>query len=256
MTREAAVRWMGTSRRMNKTRGEALARALVEAEAGRDPRVQWFLVPPLTALAKVCRVLAGTSVRVGAQNGHWGAWTGEVSRPQIADCGATLLELGHSERREHFGEADETVGLKVAVALGHGLTPHVCVGERASDKEAGRTDEVLERQVRAALAPVAGAEALVPLACEPVCPSGDGGVAAEPACADVRHARIAQVARRAMRRPAPMIYWGSVNPGTCEALIGCPHVDGFLVGRSAWDSAGHLDILARVSRALTAETTP
>lgn len=250
--------WVGTSWKMNKTRGEAraFADALRAADAAADPRVQRFVIPPFTALAEVADALRGTSVVVGAQNAHWedaGAWTGEVSVPQVADAGATLVEIGHSERRAHFGETDGTVGLKVATALRHGLVPLVCVGEHAADKEAGRADAVLAREVEAALSPVAGAAGAVLLAYEPVWAIGERGVPAEPSYADERQARIAELARGVMGRDVPVLYGGSVNPGNCEALIACSHVDGLFIGRSAWSPEGYLDILARVSRALASK---
>lgn len=252
--------WVGTSWKMNKTRAEGLvfACALREADEARDLRVQRFVIPPFTALAEVCAALEGTSVRVGAQNGHWadaGAWTGEVSMPQIRDCGATLVEVGHSERRTHFGETDEIVGLKVAAALRNGLTPLICIGEHAEDKEAGRADAILAREVTAALTPVAGATETVLLAYEPVWAIGEKGVPAEPSYADERQARISEVARGIMGRDVPVLYGGSVNPGNCEELIACPHVDGLFIGRSAWAAEGYLDILARVARALSKEQT-
>jgi triosephosphate isomerase len=252
------ILWVGTSWKMNKTRAEALvfAHALREAEGAREPRVQRFVIPPFTALAEVCAALDGTSVKVGAQNGHWedaGAWTGEVSMSQIRDCGATLVEIGHSERRKHFGETDETVGLKAAAALRNGLTPLICIGEHAEDKEAGRADEVLSREVTAALTPIAGADATVLLAYEPVWAIGEKGEPAEPSYADERQDRIAEVARGIMGRSIPVLYGGSVNPGNCAELIACPHIDGLFIGRSAWAPEGYLDILARVSRALSKE---
>lgn len=253
--------WVGTSWKMTKTRAEgvAFARALAAADGDRDPRVRRFVIPPFTMVAEVAEALADTSVAVGAQNGHWadaGAWTGEVSMPQVRDASATLVEIGHSERRAHFGETNETVGLKVAAALRHGLTPLICIGEHAEDKEAGRADAVLAREVTAALAPVAGAADAVLLAYEPVWAIGEGGVPAEPSYADERHARIAEVAAGVMGRHVPVLYGGSVNPGNCEALIGCPHIDGLFVGRSAWNVAGYLDILARASRAIATEARP
>lgn len=252
--------WVGTSWKMNKTRAEALsfAESLREAERAHDPRVQRFVIPPFTALAEVCVALAGTSVRVGAQNGHWedaGAWTGEVSMPQIRDCGASLVEIGHSERRAHFGETDETVGLKVAAALRHGLTPLICIGEHAEDKEAGRADAVLAQEVMAALSQVAGAVDTVLLAYEPVWAIGEKGVPAEPSYADERQARIAEVAREIVGRDVPVLYGGSVNRANCAELIACPHIDGLFIGRSAWAADGYLEILARVSRTLSKEET-
>ena len=252
--------WIGTSWKMNKTRAEAqaFARALREADWACDPRVQRFLIPPFTALAEVCVTLQGTSIRVGAQNGHWadaGPWTGEVSMPQIRDCGATLVEIGHSERRTHFGETNETVGLKVAAAIRNGLTPLICIGEHAEDKDAGRADAVLAREVTAALTPVAGAADEVLLAYEPIWAIGEKGVPAEPSYADERQARIAEVARGIMGRDVLVLYGGSVNPGNAAELIACPHIDGLFIGRAAWAAEGYLDILARVSRALSMEQT-
>lgn len=247
--------WVGTSWKMNKTRAEAqaFAEALREADGAREPSVQRFVIPSFTMIAEVAEALRGTSVVVGAQNGHWadaGAWTGEVSMPQIADAGATLVEIGHSERRTHFGETDETVGLKVAAALRHGLVPLICIGEHAEDKEAGRADEILAREVTAALVPVAGTSETVLLAYEPVWAIGERGVPAEPTYADERQACIANVARGIMGRDIPVVYGGSVSQANCEALIRCPHVDGLFIGRSAWGVNGYLDILARVSRAI------
>ena len=246
--------WVGTSWKMNKTRAEGLAFARALAGAQAPPGVRRFVIPPFTMIAEVAGALRGGDVVVGAQNAHWadaGAWTGEVSMPQVADAGATLVEIGHSERRAHFGETDHTVGLKAAAALRHGLVPLICVGEHAEDKDAGRADAVLSREVAAALAPVAGAEATILLAYEPVWAIGERGVPAEPSYADERHARIAEVARGIMGRDVPVLYGGSVNQGNCEALIRCAHVDGLFIGRSAWDVAGYLDILARASRALS-----
>ena len=149
--------WVGTSWKMNKTLAEALAfaEALAAFVPGLDARVQPFVIPSFTAVREVKRALAATRVKVGAQTMHWadaGAWTGEVSPLQLADCGLDLVELGHSERRAHFGETDATVGLKTEAAVRHGLVPLVCVGETLAEREAGRADEVLAAQTKAALA--------------------------------------------------------------------------------------------------------
>src|SRR5262245_51280553 len=120
------IRWIGTSWKMNKTLPEALAfaDALARALPEVDPAIQPFVIPPFTAARQVKAALAGTRVKVGAQNMHWddqGAWTGEISPLMLTDCALDMVELGHSERREHFGETDRTVGLKTAAALRHGL---------------------------------------------------------------------------------------------------------------------------------------
>ncbi|CZT33932.1 triose-phosphate isomerase [Rhizobium sp. 9140] len=249
--------WVGTSWKMNKTLGEAMAFAdgLGQSDAARDPRIQRFVIPPFTAVREVKQRLSGTSVKVGAQNMHWddaGAWTGEISAPMLTDCGLDLVELGHSERREHFGETDRTVGLKTAAAVRHGLTPLICIGETLSEREAGEADAVLKRQVEGALSGLPGADREQPvlLAYEPVWAIGVNGIPASADYADDRHARIAEVAKACLGVPVPVLYGGSVNPGNCAELIVKPHIDGLFIGRSAWNVAGYLDIVTRVSSVL------
>ncbi|KQX60296.1 MULTISPECIES: triose-phosphate isomerase [Ensifer] len=249
--------WVGTSWKMNKTLAEAMvfADGLAAADASRDERIQRFVIPPFTAVREVKARLSGTSVKVGAQNMHWddaGAWTGEVSPLMLADCNLDVVELGHSERREHFGETDRTVGLKTAAAVRHGLVPLICIGETLSEREAGEADQVLKRQVEGALALLEGAakKATILLAYEPVWAIGVNGIPATADYADERHKRIAEVAEAALGRRVPVLYGGSVNPGNCEELITQAHIDGLFIGRSAWDVTGYLDILQRVAKAI------
>ncbi|MBW0366533.1 triose-phosphate isomerase [Ensifer adhaerens] len=249
--------WVGTSWKMNKTLAEAMvfADGLAAADASRDERIQRFVIPPFTAVREVKARLSGTSVKVGAQNMHWddaGAWTGEVSPLMLADCNLDVVELGHSERREHFGETDRTVGLKTAAAVRHGLVPLICIGETLSEREAGEADQVLKRQVEGALALLEGAakKATILLAYEPVWAIGVNGIPATADYADERHKRIAEVAEAALDRRVPVLYGGSVNPGNCEELITQAHIDGLFIGRSAWDVTGYLDILQRVAKAI------
>ena len=249
--------WIGTSWKMNKllAEGRAFAEGLRASDAARDPRIQRFVIPPFTLLREVKALLAETSVQVGAQNMHWeeaGAWTGEISPLMLQDCGLDLVELGHSERREFFGETDETVGLKTEAAVRHGLTPLICIGETLAEREAGRAAAVLETQVRAALGRLTAAQkqARVLLAYEPVWAIGAKGIPATSDYADARQAEIIAVAQDVLGRRIPCLYGGSVNPGNCEELITCPHIDGLFIGRSAWDVEGYLDILARCAAKL------
>lgn len=247
--------WIGTSWKMNKTLAEAraFAEGLAAADAARDPRIQRFVIPPFTAVREVKAALARTSVKVGAQNMHWadaGAWTGEISAPMLRDCDLDIVELGHSERREHFGETDETVGLKTAAAVRHGLIPLICIGETVAERESGRAAQVLETQVRGALADVAASDAPILLAYEPVWAIGVNGIPATSDYADARQAEIIAVAQDVLGRRVPCLYGGSVNPGNCQELIACPHVDGLFIGRSAWQVEGYLDILARCAATL------
>lgn len=249
--------WIGTSWKMNKTLAEArvFAEGLLADPQG-DPRIQRFVIPPFTAVREVKAMLTETTVKVGAQNMHWaddGAWTGEISPVMLTDCGLDMVELGHSERREHFGETDETVGLKTEAAVRHGLVPLVCIGETLAQREAGHATEVLAAQVRGALSKLDEKQKSRPLlfAYEPVWAIGANGMPATPDYADARQAEIIAVAEDVLGRRVPCLYGGSVNPGNCAELIACPHIDGLFIGRSAWAVEGYLDILARCAATLS-----
>ncbi len=252
----AAELWIGTSWKMHKTlaKAEEFARRLGETDATRDPHIQRFVIPPFTAVREVAAILANTSVKVGAQNMHWedaGAWTGEISPVMLKDCGLDIVELGHSERRANFGETDETVGLKTAAAVRHGLIPLVCIGETLADRQAGHAREVLETQTRAALARLSHDQNSAPilLAYEPVWAIGEGGIPATSDYADARQGEIIAAAEDVLGRRIPCLYGGSVNPENCRSLIQCPNVDGLFIGRSAWNVEGYLNILARCAAA-------
>jgi triosephosphate isomerase len=170
----------------------------------------------------------------------------------LKDCALDIVELGHSERREHFGETDETVGLKTEAAVRHGLIPLICIGETLPEREAGRAAEVLEAQVRGALSKLTEDQKASPilLAYEPVWAIGVNGIPATSDYADARQAEIIAVAQDVLGRKVPCLYGGSVNPENCEELISCPHIDGLFIGRSAWNVAGYLDILAKCAAKL------
>lgn len=248
--------WVGTSWKMNKTLAEGLAFAeqLANFLLDFDERIQPFVVPPFTAVREVKRALAATRAKVGAQNMHWadaGAWTGEVSPVMLKDCGLDLVELGHSERREHFGETDRAVGMKAAAAVRHGLVPLICVGETLAERDSGRADEVLTGQVRGALQFLedgAGATEIL-FAYEPVWAIGDKGIAATSDYADKQQALIKRVAGGILGNEPQVLYGGSVTPQNAAELICQPHVDGLFIGRAAWRIEGYIDILKRASAA-------
>ena len=249
--------WIGTSWKMNKTLAEAesFASMLAEAEPTSDPRIQRFVIPPFTAVRQVKAILAGCATRVGAQNMHWddhGAWTGEISPPMLVDCGLDMVEIGHSERREHFDETNETVGLKTEAALRHGLIPLICVGETLAERESGRASAVLETQVRSAFSQLTEAQKSceILLAYEPVWAIGDNGIPATSDYADARQAEIIAVAQDVLGRKVPCLYGGSVNPGNCQQLISSPNIDGLFIGRAAWNVDGYLDILRKCAETL------
>ena len=237
---------------MNKTRAEARAFAGTVAShtITLGTRHRLFVIPPFPYIAEVAGILARTQVAIGAQNMHWadqGAWTGEVSPLMIKDCGASIVELGHSERRTHFGETDETVALKVAAALRHGLTPLVCVGDTRAEYDAGRTAEALERQTKALLSRASPADAAkIQIAYEPVWSIGEGGTPATPQFAETQHRHIKAVASALGFRGVPVLYGGSVNEENCVALAAQPNIDGLFIGRAAWAAEGFLRIVAKV----------
>jgi L-erythrulose 1-phosphate isomerase len=254
MTRK--VPWIGTSWKMNKLRADALAFAdLVKASSvAQTTAVQPFVIPPYPYIADVSERLRGTRFRVGAQNMHWndaGAWTGEISPLMVKDCGATLVEIGHSERRTFFNETDETVALKTQAALKHGLTALVCIGDTKAEYDAGETAAALERQVRGLLKYVVDrAEGNVIIAYEPVWSIGEGGIPATPEFANEQHIKIARLVKSITGGTLPILYGGSVNPGNCAVLVTQSHIDGLFIGRSAWDAKGYIGIVEAVTEAL------
>jgi L-erythrulose 1-phosphate isomerase len=245
--------WIGTSWKMNKTLAEARAFAdgLAASSFAFNDAVQPFVIPPFPYIAEVAARLAKTRVKVGAQNMHWadhGAWTGEISPIMIKDCGATLVEIGHSERRTHFGETDETVALKVQAALRHGLTALVCIGDTRAEYDVGETSAALERQVRGLLKYVSGnAKGNVIIAYEPVWSIGDGGTPAAPEFANEQHVKIDALVRKLTGDALPILYGGSVNPQNCVALATQSNIDGLFIGRSAWDVQGYIGIMKAVT---------
>lgn len=249
--------WLGTSWKMTKTLDESRAYVQDLVSTPFPAGVEVFLLPPLTALHAVLDALPPRSpVRVGVQNAHSapdGPVTGEVSMRQVRDAGAQLVEIGHSDRRSRFGETDEVVAAKVTAALGQHLVPLVCVGEPASVRDAGRAEEHVADQVRAALRGVAPADvAQVLVAYEPVWAIGDSGRAATPDDVVGVLARIRAVVAGLGPdvRLRGLLYGGSVSPSNAAALLDLDDLDGLFVGRAAWTADGFaalLDICGRVA---------
>ncbi|MBS1892306.1 MAG: triose-phosphate isomerase, partial [Actinobacteria bacterium] len=197
--------------------------------------------PPFTALHEVVERRRGTAVRVAAQNMHYeesGAFTGEVSAPMLVELDVEAVVLGHSERRQFFGETDEALAKKVPAALAADLEPILCVGESEEARDGGQTEEVLERQLQADLAEVSDEDvAKVVIAYEPIWAIGTGKVAtpeqAQEACAFIRDVLRA---RGAAADDVRILYGGSVKPGNAAELLALPDVDGALVGGAALDA--------------------
>ena len=248
--------WIGTSWKMNKLRADAHAFAdtVRASNIAQTQAVQPFVIPPFPYISDVADRLQGTCFKVGAQNMHWsdaGAWTGEISPLMLKDCGATLVEIGHSERRTFFNETDETVALKTQAAVKHGLTAVVCIGDTKAEYDSGRTAQALERQVRGLLKYVSNtAQGNVIIAYEPVWSIGEGGIPASPEFANAQHIKIAALVKSLTGGTLPILYGGSVNPGNCVELATQSHIDGLFIGRSAWDATGFIGIVEAVTAAL------
>ena len=246
------IPWIGTSWKMNKTRAEAraFAETLKTSNVVAHPKVQPFIIPPFPYIADVADILAGTSVKIGAQNMHWmeqGAWTGEVSALMLRDCGASIVEIGHSERRTYFNETDETVALKTRAALHHGLVALVCIGDTRDEFEQGRTAQVLEKQVHALLKYVsADAKDKLVIAYEPVWSIGEGGTPASPEFANEQHIKIANLVEKITGAAVPILYGGSVNAQNCVSLAEQSQIDGLFIGRAAWNAEGYINIINSV----------
>jgi triosephosphate isomerase len=216
----------------------ASARELVEgikASGAADAKgVEKVLCPPFVYLPLVAEAAKGTELAVGAQDMHWeekGAFTGEVSATMLKDF-ATHVIIGHSERRQYFGETDETVNQKLRAALEHGLTPIVCVGETGPERNAGRMEDVLRTQVQGALVDITLPESAV-IAYEPVWAIGTGVAAtaedANQAIAFIR-GEVASLQGDATAQAIRILYGGSVSPSNIAELAAQPEVDGGLIG--------------------------
>ncbi len=226
--------------KMHKTVAEAgeFVEALLPEVEGAGAEV--VICPSFLALREVVERCRGSAVRVAAQNMHEaeaGAFTGEVSAPMLLDAGAGAVILGHSERRQLFGESDEALARKLPAALGAGLEPILCVGESEEERDSGQTESVLERQLDADLAEVAsGRLADVVVAYEPIWAIGTGRTAT-PEQAQETIAFVREVLRKRGSEAGSVriLYGGSVKPGNAAELLSMPDIDGALVGGASLD---------------------
>jgi triosephosphate isomerase len=209
------------------------------ADHNRDEIV---VCPPYTDVAVAIELAARTNVAIGVQNVHWkadGAYTGEISAPMLLCLGVTHVIIGHSERRQYFGETDDTVNLRLKTALESGLTPICCVGEVLEEREAGATDDVLRRQcMRAFRAISAKKAAKLVVAYEPVWAIGTGKTAT-PELAAEAHAVIrnqtTEIFGEEFATNLRILYGGSVKPDNASALMAQEEIDGALVGGASLD---------------------
>jgi triosephosphate isomerase len=235
---------MAANWKMNKTPDETrdFFREFLPLVAGHR-RDQIVVCPPYTSAAAALESAQGSDVAIGVQNVHWkadGAYTGEISAAMLLCLGVTHVIVGHSERRQYFGETDDTVNLRLKTALEAGLTPICCVGEVLEEREAGLTDDVLRRQcVRAFHAISAKKAAKLVVAYEPVWAIGTGKNAT-PEIASQAHAVIrgeaAEVFGDEFAANLRILYGGSVKPENASSLMAQEEIDGALVGGASLDA--------------------
>jgi len=221
----------------------ALLTALASGWSGREDRMMAVCVP-FPYLAQARERLQGTAIRWGAQDASphpSGAYTGDVAAAMLAEFGCTYVIVGHSERRALHGESDETVAAKAKAVLAAGLTAIVCVGETLAEREGGRTEAVVERQLGAAIAVLGDSMVRSVVAYEPVWAIGTGRTAT-PEQAQAVHARLRGQLRAAGAGEVQVLYGGSVKGANAAALMRMPDIDGGLVGGASLDATEFLTI--------------
>jgi len=230
--------------KMHKTGTQAAAAAgQLKDLVARASDVEVMIAPTFTALYQVSQVLKGSNIALGAQNLHWeaqGAFTGEISTEMLVDAGCSQVIIGHSERRQLFGETDETVNRKIHAAASAGLLPVFCIGETEAQREAGETFSVLDKQVRDGLKGYVfdGSTNLV-VAYEPVWAIGTGKTATREQAQEA-HAYIRSLLKtlfgETVAESVRILYGGSVKPDNVKALMAMPDVNGALVGGASLDA--------------------
>lgn len=238
--------------KMHKTQREAIDLVdglLAGIGDSRDREV--LVCPPFTSLHAVReRLVHASRIRLGCQNVHWettGAFTGEVSAAMAKDAGCEYVLVGHSERRAHFGDTDEICRKKLRAVLDYGMRPILCVGESLEEREAGRTQDKVAGQVRAALAgSAAGADQELVVAYEPIWAIGTGKTDT-PAEANrtigIIRAILGEIFGEGTAQRIRVLYGGSVNPGNIDAFMGQPEIDGGLVGGASLEATSFLRIV-------------
>jgi triosephosphate isomerase len=227
---------------MHMTQGESLAfieqfKAKIDETA--DDR-EIVLCAPFTSLPILSKLLHGSPIRLGAQNIHWeekGAYTGEIAGAMLSEIGVNFVVVGHSERRQYFGETDETANLRVITAQSHNLTPILCVGETKAQRQAGETESVIINQVKRGLVDVDQKRLVI--AYEPIWAIGTGETC------DAKEAnRVISLIRDQLTYEAmPIQYGGSVKPDNIDEIMAQPAINGALVGGASLDPVGFARIV-------------
>ena len=222
--------------KMNKTPSEARELVTALAPLVKDAVCDVVVCTPAVNFAAVSEAIKGTNIKLGAQNMHWkesGAYTGELSAAMLKECGVEYVILGHSERRQYFGETDATVNLRTLAAVKAGLTPIICVGEKKEEREAGYTNALVSYQTLIALSGLTAEQVKgVVIAYEPVWAIGTGLTATDEQ-ANETIGVIREAVRSAYGDAADEVriqYGGSMNPKNCKGLMAQPQIDGGLIG--------------------------
>lgn len=223
--------------KMNKTPNEARVLLNEIAPLVKDADCEVIACVPYVDLSTAIETVKGTNIKIGAENCHWaesGAYTGEISTGMLVEMGVEYVVLGHSERRQYFGETDETVNKRTKAALKAGLKPIVCVGELLWERECDITEEVIARQIKLDLFDVSAEDVKKTIiAYEPVWAIGTGKTAtaeqAEEVCAFIR-ATLAKLYGQDVANAVTIQYGGSMNDKNCDELVGKENVDGGLIG--------------------------
>jgi triosephosphate isomerase len=239
--------------------GRALVSEIVKAAPGLSP-ARLVVIPPFTVLSDASKLAQGSPVGVGGQNLHWedkGAFTGEISGPMLKDAGCAYALVGHSERRQFFGETDTTVNRKTRAALRHGLAPIVCIGESLEEREAGKTIAKIKTSLDEGLREITREDmGRIVLAYEPIWAIGTGRTAT-PGQAEEVHAFIRNDLEEKYGNQtaacAIILYGGSVKPANAYSLFKEKNIDGFLVGGASLETESFIQIAKEALRAYEEE---
>ncbi len=216
----------------------------------KDAACDVVVCPPYVDIALVAELVKGTNIQVGAQNIHWaekGAFTGEISAAMLKEAGAAYAIIGHSERRQYFGETDATVNSRTKAALAAGIVPIICVGESLEQRENGETDAVVSGQVKADLADIPGeAVAGLVIAYEPIWAIGTGKTATDEQANEtigLIRETIASLYGQAVADQVRIQYGGSMNPKNVKGLMAQPQIDGGLIGGASLKAADFAQVV-------------
>ena len=216
----------------------------------KDAACDVVVCPPYVDIALVAELVKGTNIQVGAQNIHWaekGAFTGEISAAMLKEAGAAYAIIGHSERRQYFGETDATVNSRTKAALAAGIVPIICVGESLEQRETGETDAVVSGQVKADLADIPGeAVAGLVIAYEPIWAIGTGKTATDEQANEtigLIRETIASLYGQAVADQVRIQYGGSMNPKNVKGLMAQPQIDGGLIGGASLKAADFAQVV-------------